>query len=318
VKNRLVTALVLTLLVMAVPLTALAATYTVRPGDTLGAIANANNTTVAELVRLNNILNPNQIYVGQALKLPEQSAPPKAVTYTVKAGDTLGGIAAAHKTTVTELVKLNNLTNPNLVRVGQILTVSGSAIAPVRYTVAAGDSLWLIAKKYGSTVDKLAAANNLSSPYTLFIGQVLVISGGSQAPAPKPGGAVAAHWDYVNPRFARGSRATVIDVQTGLSYQVVRYGGFLHADVEPATAADTAIMRQIYGGTWSWARRSVVVIVNGQRLAASINGMPHGGGGIYNNNFAGHSCIHFLGSMTHGSRVIDPAHQAAVQAAVGK
>lgn len=259
-KRRLFTSLALFLLIAALPLSAMAASYIVRPGDTLGAIANANNTTVSELVRINNLANPDRIFVGQSITLPGTASQP--VTYTVRAGDTLARIAAAHNTTVAHLVSLNNISNPNLITPGQVLRVSGSIVQTV--------------------------------------------------------GAIAIPWPQVNNLYARGTRATVIDVQTGRSFQVVRLGGYNHADVEPATAADTAIMKGIYGGTWSWNRRAVVVVVNGQRIAGSMNGMPHGGANISNNNFAGHFCIHFLNSRTHGSNRVDAAHQAAVQAAIGK
>ncbi|HOV69276.1 MAG TPA: peptidoglycan-binding protein [Clostridia bacterium] len=120
-------------------------------------------------------------------------------------------------------------------------------------------------------------------------------------------------WTVVSKVFARGGKATVTDVLTGISYNVVRYGGTNHADVEPATAADTAKMKQIYGRTWSWDRRAVWVTIDGKRYAGSINGMPHGGQKLNYNDFNGHSCIHFLNSRTHGTNKVDAQHQAAVK-----
>ena len=114
------------------------------------------------------------------------------------------------------------------------------------------------------------------------------------------------------------NRANIIDVKTGLSFQVQRRGGHNHADAEPLTREDTATMKRIYGGTWSWERRAVVVVAGGRRMAASINGMPHGGEAIADNGFPGHFCVHFLGSRTHGSNSVDAAHQNMVRAAVGK
>ncbi|QUV80208.1 MULTISPECIES: LysM peptidoglycan-binding domain-containing protein [Chloracidobacterium] len=98
-------------------------TYTVRPGDTLSQIAQRHGTTVDELVRLNNIRNPNLIYPGQELRLP-------ARTYTVRPGDTLSQIAQRHGTTVDELVRLNNIRNPNLIYPGQELRLPPSSSAP--------------------------------------------------------------------------------------------------------------------------------------------------------------------------------------------
>ncbi len=116
--------------------------------------------------------------------------------------------------------------------------------------------------------------------------------------------------------FARGSYAVVTDVLTGISFRVYRGGGTNHADVQPATAADTAAMKRCFGGSWSWNRRAIWVSIGGNRYAASMNGMPHGGGSISGNDFNGHFCIHFTNSRTHGSNKVCPQHQAAIQAAL--
>jgi hypothetical protein len=91
----------------------------------------------------------------------------------------------------------------------------------------------------------------------------------------------------------------VFDVRTGLTYNVKSFSNGLHADVEPITANDTAIMLKTYGGAWKWNPRPVWVTVNGRTIAVSINGMPHGGDTNPNNNMNGQICIHFRGSTTH-------------------
>lgn len=194
----------------------------------------------------------------------------------------------------------------------------------ITYTVKPGDQLGLIAYQYNTTVSEIMRLNNLASADMLFAGQTLTIQGAPrQIPNPyqngavKGGAAVAAHWDFVNVNFPIGAKATVTDIATGLSYQVVRMSGFLHADVEPVTAADTATMHRIYNNRWSWASRPVVVEVNGHRFAAAINGMPHDIQTIGGNNFPGHSCIHFLGSKNHFNQQEDANHQANVRRAVG-
>ncbi len=125
-------------------------------------------------------------------------------------------------------------------------------------------------------------------------------------------------WAQVSRAFPVGAHATVIDWVTGRSLQVVRWGGVHHADVEPVSPADAAALRAIYGGTWSWARRPVlVVLADGTRVAASINGMPHGGGSVGGNGFSGHFCVHFLGSEVHRSDSIDERHLLAILTAAG-
>jgi len=120
-------------------------------------------------------------------------------------------------------------------------------------------------------------------------------------------------WTEARKYFNKYSSATVIDLDTGMQFNVQRRGGTYHADVQPLTAEDTATMKAIYNGKWSWKRRAVIVeLENGRKIAASMNGMPHGRGAIAGNNFKGHSCIHFRDSTTHGSRKVDLAHQMMV------
>jgi LysM repeat protein len=117
--------------------------------------------------------------------------------------------------------------------------------------------------------------------------------------------------------FTRGSVAKVTHVGTGLTFYVKRRGGTNHADCEPLTAADTAVIKQIYGGRFSWNRKPIIVQVGGKKMAASMNGMPHGGSSIKGNNFSGHFCIHFYGSKLHGKGRVDAQHQAMVKVAAG-
>jgi len=111
-------------------------TYTVRSGDSLSAIGGRVGCSVAQLVSLNGISNPNLIRVGQVLKLCGGSSPSPAPapsgggTYTVKSGDTLSGIAGRVGCSVSQLASLNGISNPNLIRVGQVLRLCGSSPTP--------------------------------------------------------------------------------------------------------------------------------------------------------------------------------------------
>jgi hypothetical protein len=125
-------------------------------------------------------------------------------------------------------------------------------------------------------------------------------------------------WEEVRQLFPRYAYATVIDAESGRRFKVQRRAGSRHADVQPLTADDTAVMKEIFGGKWTWRRRAIIVEVNGRRIAASMNGKPHGAGAIPGNNFRGHFCIHFRGSKTHGSRQEDLAHQIMVWKSAGK
>ena len=124
------------------------------------------------------------------------------------------------------------------------------------------------------------------------------------------------HWDVARYYMTIGVAATIIDVRTGLSWQVASFSNGRHADVETLTAEDTAIMLQAFGGRWNWDPRPVVVVINGRSIAASINGMPHAQQTRSGNNMNGHVCLHFLGSRTNnGNRTHERDHQNAVQEA---
>lgn len=98
---------------------------TVAYGDTLSGIARLFNTTVDSIVRLNRIANPNRIYPGQTLYLRVPASTPLECCdrYTVRRGDTLSGIARRFGTTADRLAEVNAISNPNLIRVGQTLTL---------------------------------------------------------------------------------------------------------------------------------------------------------------------------------------------------
>jgi len=113
----------------------------------------------------------------------------------------------------------------------------------------------------------------------------------------------------------RGATVTIKDVYTGKTFQAVRWSGSNHMDTEPATKEDTATMKSIYGGSWSWKRRPILVKYNGHVYAASMNGMPHGTS-TRNNGFDGHFCVHFTGSKTHETNRVDTDHQSCVKTAL--
>lgn len=151
--------------------------YTVKKGDSLWKIANKYNTTVEKLKSANN-LKTNTLSVGQKLVIPSISVSSEVSdTYIVQKGDSLWSIANKFNMTVSELKNLNNLTN-NLLSIGQVLKIKDSSNnGKTTYTVQKGDSLWVIANKYGITTEELKSYNNLTSNL-LSIGQVLKIPQG--------------------------------------------------------------------------------------------------------------------------------------------
>lgn len=176
------------------------ATYTVKPGDTLSAIARNNKTTVAELAKLNTIKSGDCIRVGQVLKLGTSAAPVQAAAryHEVKPGEYPGVIAKLYGVSTTDLLAWNNLNAQSVIRAGDRLVIAGDAAAapapttatakksskepakaaeskPVVHKVAPGETASVIATRYGVKTADLLAANHLTAKSILRIGQSLNI-----------------------------------------------------------------------------------------------------------------------------------------------
>jgi len=120
-----------------------------------------------------------------ALGAPE---PAEQTVYVVGWGDTLSGIAGRYGTTVTAIVQVNGMANPNLIYVGQRLAIPASgSLAPAGsgvYVVKAGDTLSGIAMRHQTTVTQLMQTNGLSNPNFILVGQRLAVPGGERSSDP--------------------------------------------------------------------------------------------------------------------------------------
>ncbi|OQA43097.1 MAG: D-gamma-glutamyl-meso-diaminopimelic acid endopeptidase CwlS precursor [Chloroflexi bacterium ADurb.Bin325] len=176
-------------------------TYTVKANDTLWDIAAAHNISVAALQAANPALDPKYLQKGQVLIIPGQAdagaQPAAAMTYTVRANDTLWDIAMSYGVSVNALMAANPGVDPQRLQNGQTLiipdaegaaaAVAGAASTP--YTVRQDDTLWTIAAGFGISVESLSAANPGLDPKLLRVGQVLTVPGVYRAavlPAPAP------------------------------------------------------------------------------------------------------------------------------------
>ena len=119
-----------------------------------------------------NNLSSNLLSIGQILKIIEDNNV-NTVTYVVKKGETLYKIANKYKTSVSDIMKLNNLSS-NLLSVGQELLIPTEAEEVVTYIVQSGDTLYKIANRYNTTVNDLISKNGLTST-VLSIGQSLIV-----------------------------------------------------------------------------------------------------------------------------------------------
>lgn len=160
--------------------------YTIQRGDTLSEIAQRYNTTVNELVRLNNIQNPNMIYANETLLIPTKnnsistgSDDKNNTIYIVQRGDNLYSIAKRFNTTVQNIVNNNGISNPNLIYPGQSLIIAKSTAniqtKYMSYRIKRGDTLWGIANKYNTTVNELAYINGIRNVNRIYINQVIRI-----------------------------------------------------------------------------------------------------------------------------------------------
>jgi membrane-bound lytic murein transglycosylase D len=168
--------------------------YVVHRGDTLWAIALRHGSTVAKLAALNGISSRATLYPGQVLRVKpgsgsalarERSEGRGESTYMVRRGDTLSAIARRHGTTVAEIAALNDISSRSVIHPGQVLHVnprsttssrgSGGRGQKVRYTVRRGDSLYEIALRHGTTVERLKAWNRIRRGNLIHPGEVLTI-----------------------------------------------------------------------------------------------------------------------------------------------
>lgn len=96
--------------------------------------------------------------------------------YTVRSGDTLYGIARKYGTTIGNIMALNpQITNPNEIQVGMVLTIPLPPQGAVVYVVRPGDTVYRIAQRFGTTTEKLAEHNYLNGNFTIYPGQQLLI-----------------------------------------------------------------------------------------------------------------------------------------------
>lgn len=190
-------------------------TYVVQPGDTLFSIAARFGVSVSELATINGFYDIHRVFVGQVLVLPSTAIVPSPVVpvrpvtppvviqpiyspgttvttvttftaYTVRRGDTLAEIAARFGTTVAAIMSVNGISNPNLIFVGQRLSIprTRTTVVPAprasllgrrTYVVQPGDTLFLIASRFHRNIYDIARANGILNLNHIFVGQVLII-----------------------------------------------------------------------------------------------------------------------------------------------
>lgn len=139
--------------------------YVVKAGDTLWQIANTFRVTMSSIIQVNQLQDPNQLVVGQALVIPREDT-----VHIVQPGEALWSIAQAYSTTVQAILQINNIPNPNSIYPGQVILI------PARtHRIQTGDTLWSIAQRYGVSLQDLIKINNITNVNLIYPGTVLVI-----------------------------------------------------------------------------------------------------------------------------------------------
>ncbi len=160
---------------------------------------------------------------------------------------------------------------------------------------------------------------NASGSYTGYVKAGCLsrskVSGGAKKTSAKSRVVKMDWFNGGNRVLKKGCYGYIYDTKTGIKVKIKRMGGHNHADVEPATAADTRKLLKIAGGKWSWDSHAVVLIAGGKYVACAINTMPHGDQTITNNGYNGQFCLHMSGSLTHASGKLNSSHQKAINAA---
>ena len=187
--------------------------HIVQPGETLFRVALQNGRTVDEIAMANGLAPPYLIHAGNQLIIPDANAPAAAPqespapaqastsAYTVQPGESLSMIAARFGTTYLELARMNGISDPNVLNVGQVLQVPAPPAPPPAtvtepaqeaqptygtYLVRGGDTLSSIAAQFGTTYLELARLNGIINPDALSVGQILRVPGAPPPPEPPP------------------------------------------------------------------------------------------------------------------------------------
>lgn len=343
--------------------------HTVVAGDTYWTISQKYKVNFTELLQVNNANDKSWLNIGDKVLIPKTAAPSGSLVHTVQSGDTFYLLSKKYNVSMDELMKINNATAATILHPGQKLLIPSSnsqtptpapSPSPVpqpdpvqdqskpyvtyeNYTVKAGDTVWSIANDAGLQMSELLEANSMTESTWLSIGQVIKIPVHHVPVKATPGDKYGEYLDwwteaqYVVPVQ---SVFEIVDFYTGKSFMAKRTTGSGHADVEPLTAADSQKMKEIWGGTYSWERRPVIVKIDGRKVAASMSSLPHAGndnepGGIEvswrsddygpgynldwvkNNGVHGVVDLHFANSVRHKDGLTDTGHQDNIRIAAG-
>lgn len=125
-------------------------------------------------------------------------------------------------------------------------------------------------------------------------------------------------WEEVKSMMTEGSSYVLTDYNTGTIFEMVYCGGEKHAEMETKTANDTTIFKDLFGGEFTYYKRPMLINLNGQFIACSIQGQPHGEDKVERNDMVGHVCLYFDDSKSHVGQLADIEHVNNISVAAGR
>jgi len=271
-------------------------------GETLFSIARRYGTSLDAICAANGIADPARIYAGQRLIIPVSNAAagalsvPAGAAHFVRPGENLYRIALRYGVTVQALAELNGIYNPGHIVVGQKLVIPGSATTPAvayqpqhastTHTVQRGETLSVIAQRYGVALWTLVQTNNIANPALIVPGQVLVVPRPGSLASPSalsPGGGKRILIDLSEQHlYAYQGNALIYSwvASTGKPGAGTRTGTFRVLDKYPNAYASTWGLQMPHWLGIYWAGglengiHALPIMANGQRLWAGYLGTP--------------------------------------------
>ncbi|MDR1620019.1 MAG: peptidoglycan-binding protein [Clostridiales bacterium] len=115
-------------------------------------------------------------------------------------------------------------------------------------------------------------------------------------------------WFVVKNLLNENTAYTLTDYNTGVRLQMVYTGGEQHAEMECGTPEDTAAFKSLFGGKFNYSKRPMLLSLNGDLIACSLQGEPHGADAVPGNDMTGHACLFFKDSKSHVGMLADVEH----------
>lgn len=328
--------------------------HVVLPNESYWSIAKTTGINFFDLLALNNADSECMLNIGDTVYLPTCELK-KFDVHRVCANESFFKISKLYNVNFFELLRLNNATQSSLLDVGDIVILpklttptipkitQSNSISYTTHTISPNDTLWNIAILYGVPMQEILDTNNLTTDSILQIGDLIKIPVHNIPIKQTLGDSFGELLDWkteANYVLPVNSVFKVTDFYTKATFNMKRTTGSSHADCEPLTSDDADIIKNIWGGKFSWDTRPILIEYNNRTLAASMSSFPHAG----NDNFAGGTIvdtrsgnygtgynfdwvkgnsidgvmdIHFLNSTRHSDGKIDENHQKCIYVASG-